>query len=376
MALSLDKLSTTSNTPTEDNDDTFYTIIDRLKAQKALPHDSFIKQMPFFNFSSISKESQVKELFQDINDPNFYRSLVKNIISSPEEKDPDLIAKRLSAMQVMGFAQICLYKVLPCPEQNCSNRPREIATHNQYKDYEYQCPFYHHEKDIRRMVITPNIEDEFTYKANYCEGSKRGAEREKHSQNYFESMFHPLYYKMFRCKREYCNFSQFCPFFHSEEEKKTWDKVFSNFIRKDRISYVKDKQKYYEHNNNSNNNSSSCESKQNTRSANDQVKNKASDNLTNSPNANNNRRKPAIKPQTPNPKYQNQNSPPSQKQTNEWKSERNVKAMSAKKSDNKKGFSGIRKDSGESYDRIRRNVSPISFGSLCEPREVVTNRAC
>jgi len=51
---------------------------------------------------------------------------------------------------------------------------------------------------------------------------------------------------MFRCKREHCNFSQCCPFYHSEDEKKTWDKVFSNFIRKDRISYVKDKQKYYE----------------------------------------------------------------------------------------------------------------------------------
>jgi len=51
---------------------------------------------------------------------------------------------------------------------------------------------------------------------------------------------------MFRCKREYCNFSQLCPFYHSEDEKKTWDRTFSNYIRKDRISYVKDKQKYYE----------------------------------------------------------------------------------------------------------------------------------
>jgi len=149
-------------------------------------------------------------------------------------------------MQVMGFAQIVLYKVLPCPEANCPNRPREIATHNQYKDYEYQCPFYHHERDRRRLVITPNIGEEFVYKANYFEEGKRSSDKEKYSQNYFESMFHPLYYKMFRCKREYCNFSQVCPFFHSEEEKKTWDKLFSNYIRKDRISYVKDKQKYYE----------------------------------------------------------------------------------------------------------------------------------
>jgi hypothetical protein len=58
---------------------------------------------------------------------------------------------------------------------------------------------------------------------------------------------------MFRCKREYCNFSQLCPFYHSEDEKKTWDRTFSNYIRKDRISYVKDKQKYYEREDNKRN---------------------------------------------------------------------------------------------------------------------------
>jgi hypothetical protein len=374
MALNLDQNSTASNTPTDDIEDVFYAIIDRLKAQKALPHDSFIKQMPFFNFSSISKESQVKELFQDINDPNFYRSLVKNIISSPDEKDPELITKRLSAMQVMGFAQICLYKVLQCPEENCPNRPREVATHNQYKDYEYQCPFYHHDKDHRRMVIAASIDDEFTYKANYYEEGKRCSEKDKHSQNYFESMFHPLYYKMFRCKREYCNFSQFCPFFHSEEEKKTWDRTFSNFIRKDRISYVKDKQKYYEHNNNSNN----VENKQAKSNNNDQANNKANNNSNNSPhtpNLNNQRNnRTNRKPKTPNPKYQGQTSPPGLNPAGEWRSERFIKQMSAKKWDNRRPGQTFRKGSGESNES---NSSPIMFGnSLYDQREAIFNRAC
>jgi len=176
-----------------------------------------------------------------------YKNLLKNIVSTPEDPDASgLISKRLSVMQVMSFAQIVLYKVLPCPEPECHNKPREIATHNQYKDYEYQCPFYHHDRDRRRLVITPNIGEEFVYKANYFEEGKRSSDKDKYSMNYFESIFHPLYYKMFRCKREYCNFSQLCPFYHSEDEKKTWDRTFSNYIRKDRISYVKDKQKYYE----------------------------------------------------------------------------------------------------------------------------------
>jgi len=240
--------TSSSNPPT---DDQFYAIIQRLKNQKALPHDSFIKELPFFNFSSISKESQIKELFQETSDPNIYKSLIRNIMTLSDERNSDLLTKRLSAMQVMGFGQIILYKVLPCCEKDCPNGPREVAPRNQYKDYEYSCPFYHHDKDKRRIAISPKIEDEFVYKANYLADSKNGEEKEKHSLNYFESMYHPLYYKMFKCKREYCNFSQFCPFFHSEEEKKTWDNTFSNFIRKDRVSYVKDKQKYYESSSNS-----------------------------------------------------------------------------------------------------------------------------
>jgi hypothetical protein len=206
-----------------------------------------VKEIPFFTFNSITKETQIKELFQDSCDPQTYKNLLKNIISTADRPESsDLVTKRLSIMQVMNFAQMILYKVLPCPDANCPNRPREIATHNQYKDYEYQCPFYHHDRDHRRIVITPKIGEEFVYKANYYEEGKRSSDKDKYSQNYFESVFHPLYYKMFKCKREYCNFSQLCPFYHSEEEKKTWDKTFSNYIRKDRISYVKDKQKYFE----------------------------------------------------------------------------------------------------------------------------------
>lgn len=237
---------TSSTTPPITNDE-FYACIERLKLQGALPKDSFVKEIPFFTFNSITKEAQIRELFQDSSDPQMYKNLLKNIVSGPEDHDSSgLISKRLSVMQVMSFAQIVLYKVLPCPDPNCSNKPREIATHNQYKDYEYQCPFYHHDRDRRRLVITPNIGEEFVYKANYFEEGKRSSDKDKYSQNYFESIFHPLYYKMFRCKREYCNFSQLCPFYHSEDEKKTWDRTFSNYIRKDRISYVKDKQKYYE----------------------------------------------------------------------------------------------------------------------------------
>jgi len=343
-------------------DEEFYAVIERLKSQKALPKDSFAKNVPFFNFSSISKESQIKELFQDTSDPNFYKSLIKNMMTSPEEKNSDMLNKRLSAMQVMSFSQITLYKVLPCLDQSCPNRPREVATHNQYKDYEYECPFYHHDKDRRRMVVPAVIDEEFVYKANYGSGN---AEREKHSLNYFESMFHPLYYKMFRCKREYCNFSHCCPFYHSEEEKKTWDKVFSNFIRKDRISYVKDKQKYYEHQSNPAN-----------RNAENRILrsggNNSDHNNSNpaSPNTQNEKSRAGFKPK--NNKFQT--SPPQQ---NAWRSEKNYRPNSGKKSENsgkKKNYSNnFRKGSEESTEG---NSSPVNFGHFYDQKEVLTNRAC
>lgn len=243
----MSNISLTSLPKSTITDSQFYELIDRLKSQGALPRESFQNTVAFFTFTNTTKETQVRELFQDASDPNLYKNLLKNIVSNQESSDSsNLVSKRLSVMQVMGFAQIILYKVLPCQDPECPNKPREIATHNQYKDYEYQCPFYHHWRDMRRLVITNNLGEEFIYKANYYEDGKKQSEKDKYSQNYFESMFHPLYYKMFRCKREYCNFSQLCPFYHSEEEKKTWDKTFSNFIRKDRISYVKDKFKYFE----------------------------------------------------------------------------------------------------------------------------------
>jgi len=255
---------------TERNDQNFNAVIERMKIQKALPHNIFGVD---FDPSNNSVQSQIKLLFESVNDMNFY-TVFKNIIALPDDNNSELVHKRLSGMQIMSFAQLILYKVFPCPEKECANCPRDVVIKNQYKDYEYECPFYHNEKDRRRLVLTPKINEEFIYKANYFEEKKHEAsEKEKCSSNYFESMFHPLYYKMFRCKREHCNFSLCCPFYHTEEEKKAWDRTFGNFIRKDRISYVKEKQKYFESKNTYNNNyQSKFTPKPTTTTANNEVR--------------------------------------------------------------------------------------------------------
>lgn len=226
----------------DQEDQLFYSVIDRLKSLNALPDHSFNKDLPFFNIPSLPKQIQMRELFEYACDASLCKQLLKNIIALPEGAEYKMLPQNFSPVSVMSFAQITLYKVLPCPDPHCPGCPREIATHNQYKDFEYQCPFYHHERDRRRVVISLGAAEEFAYKANYYEEGRRGGEKDKYSQNYFESMFHPLYYKMFRCKRDFCNHSAFCPFFHCEEEKKMWDDTFCTYIRKDRVSYVKDKQ--------------------------------------------------------------------------------------------------------------------------------------
>jgi len=241
MSFSLDIFSTDSS------DQEFYDVIEYFKAQNVLPQHSFVRSLPFFNFPKISKEAQIQELFENSYDITQYKTLLQSVSLLKDEAEVGAFSNSITNSHVMSFAQVALYKVLLCPHKTCPRYPREIATHNQYTDPEYECPFYHHERDRRRLVISLNKDDEeFVYKANYYEEGRRFGDKDKYSQNYFESMFHPLYYKMFKCKRDYCNSCKFCPFFHHEDEKRTWDNTFKTFLKKDRASYVRDKQRYYE----------------------------------------------------------------------------------------------------------------------------------
>jgi hypothetical protein len=61
-----------------------------------------------------------------------------------------------------------VYKAFPCPMgNNCTYKPPEIVPHNEYMDQYLLCPFYHHEKDRRRLVLHPSSSEDFLYKANY-----------------------------------------------------------------------------------------------------------------------------------------------------------------------------------------------------------------
>lgn len=44
---------------------------------------------------------------------------------------------------------------------------------------------------------------------------------------------------MFVCKREFCNGTCYCPFFHNENEKTAWDAEFFLYLKKDRSTFIK-----------------------------------------------------------------------------------------------------------------------------------------
>ena len=163
----------------------FSCVINLLKSRGALSNESFIQRIPFFSLDEISIESQISELFQSRHNVIYTETILKNIIAQLNATGLEIFPEPINTAQCMNFAQIVLYKVLPCPNQGCKKCPREVVTHNQYYDSEYECPFYHHEKDQRRFVVGTQLKEEFEYKANYYDERRPTGNREEYSQNYF-----------------------------------------------------------------------------------------------------------------------------------------------------------------------------------------------
>jgi len=164
---------------------------------------------------------------------------LKRSAENPMEENR-LLEKKLAEKVVMDFLHIVFYKTIPCAQGNhCKHYPRKIVHKNDFLDIELDCYYYHHEKDRRRFVIKDS-EKEFRYAGNFAD-NKKVTEKTGFSQNFFESLFHPLYYKNFKCVRTKCGESIFCPYFHSEEEKTIWAVFFRGYFGKDREVFTKKK---------------------------------------------------------------------------------------------------------------------------------------
>jgi hypothetical protein len=167
----------------------------------------------------------------------FLKQLTNEVMTLGEENR--FLEKKLASHVVLSLMHNFFYKIFPCPNgSHCKNYPRKIVHKNDFSDREMDCFFYHHEKDRRRFVLSKD-EKEFCYAGNFGDGKKANSNKHEFSQNFFESLFHPLYYKNFYCVRSKCQKSIFCPYYHSVEEKNIWGNLFKNFFGKDRDVFTK-----------------------------------------------------------------------------------------------------------------------------------------
>jgi len=141
------------------------------------------------------------------------------------------------------FRELLEYKTTRCQDPNCQFNPRTTVANNQYLEMELQCHGYHHAKDFRRTPIKDmkTFTGEFEYQANYYKDGRCPLAKEKYSQNFFESLYHPLYYKQFACKRSFCDKTKYCPYFHSEREKTEWELIFEQNLRVNRKVFLSTK---------------------------------------------------------------------------------------------------------------------------------------
>eukprot|EP00330_Aristerostoma_sp_ATCC50986_P002282 CAMPEP_0114579946 /NCGR_PEP_ID=MMETSP0125-20121206/4281_1 /TAXON_ID=485358 ORGANISM="Aristerostoma sp., Strain ATCC 50986" /NCGR_SAMPLE_ID=MMETSP0125 /ASSEMBLY_ACC=CAM_ASM_000245 /LENGTH=266 /DNA_ID=CAMNT_0001771115 /DNA_START=69 /DNA_END=872 /DNA_ORIENTATION=- len=191
--------------------------------------------------------SELMDFVKNTFTPKFQND-IEDLLMSQEIKFADsdtalnILKKQIDTRAVLDVRELMIYKILPCPYgTNCVNKPPEIVPHNEYMDQYLECSFYHHEKDKRRVVLCADSNEDFTYKANYQKSGDSQSDIDAYSKNFFESLFHPIFYKLFPCKRKYCNGSYLCPFRHSEKEKNQWDEKFFKLTKKQRDIFLKEK---------------------------------------------------------------------------------------------------------------------------------------
>ena len=155
-----------------------------------------------------------------------------------------LYQKKCVQVQTMNWIQLLCYKAVECPNiKHCRSFREQKMLHNQFYDFELECPFYHDKKDRRRIIFPEEPQEEFMYKGKYQEGISEENMNPGYSHNYFESVYHPLFYKFFDCKRVQCRGSIYCPMKHADEERIAWEEEFSMNWRKDRSIYYPKKKK-------------------------------------------------------------------------------------------------------------------------------------
>ena len=162
----------------------------------------------------------------------------KNRVVNLSNIDPKIAASMLTIEELLK------YKLFKCPNAECPYRPSKEKT-EKFKNKDLICPFWHFDYDKRREVIQQTVLSspqptgvKTEYHAKMCE--KKGCRfKEKcfFSHNFFESYYHPLYYKKFSCEENLgkeCDKNKYCPYVHKKEEEDCWTEILKARVGIDR----------------------------------------------------------------------------------------------------------------------------------------------
>ena len=154
---------------------------------------------------------------------------------------------------ILSMQDLLDYKRKDCVQRNCTYRGF-VGTQEEFlsdNNHAVMCPGFHDSSDQRRFPLHKQNYMQSFYKhdllCNDCfNDSKTHKGRCYYCRNWFEVYYHPKNYKLAKCTSKICNQNplrrQYCPCYHSQQERDTWDQLLLekfNYDRKAMISDVK-----------------------------------------------------------------------------------------------------------------------------------------
>ena len=174
------------------------------------------------------------------------RQELENVLARLKQKNSEIGSEHRKtgeadvSSNMLSVEELLQYKVNKCEDPDCPYKPVK-EKNEKFKNKDLMCPGWHFDYDKRRAVV-PLAENAaappLAYHAKMCE--KKGCrfkEKCAFSNNFFESYYHPLYYKKFSCEENLkgeCDRNRYCPYVHEKEEELRWTEYIKERLGLDR----------------------------------------------------------------------------------------------------------------------------------------------
>ena len=187
---------------------------------------------------AILPPQQLKTNLEDLNSFSNQSNIIKNPYKKENQQNsgPSQSIQLQIQDSLMSLEDLLQYKTKPCKNNECPYKPTK-SKNEKFKNKDFKCTYFHFAWDQRREL---SYQDEhFNYHAKVCDKLISCKYKGKcfFGHNFFESYFHPLYYKKFSCQQNLqndCDKSKFCPYIHNKEEEAKWDAELNKKFNIDR----------------------------------------------------------------------------------------------------------------------------------------------